>query len=151
MIEVFYRAKAINRNENFNYRTDYKNGDWVYGLISKLNAYSAEMTNEIGVSGIDVDRDTICIGTQINNANFYVGDIVEVSASLDGKYKAHGIVRFGEFEDNNENIFTGFYIEWQEEYAKYNRLSIKWWLKNRDLKIVGNIYDNPELLENKNG
>lgn len=149
MIDVLYRAKAINRNENFNYRTDYKNGDWVYGMISKLNEYSAEMTNEVGVSGIDVDRDTICIGTQISNVNFYVGDIVEYNSKFEKN--AYGVIRFGEFDDvDPDNVYTGFYIEWNGECYKHNRKSIKWWLKNRDLKIVGNIYDNSELLENKN-
>lgn len=36
MRDILFRAKAINRDPDREYRTDYKNGDWVYGLISKL-------------------------------------------------------------------------------------------------------------------
>ena len=56
MREILFRAKAINR--------DLKNGDWVYGLISSDREYHdthfTEMTNTDGVSGIDVDRETVC-------------------------------------------------------------------------------------------
>lgn len=142
-----FRGKAINRDPNREYRTNYKNGDWVFGLLSKFDDYGAEMTNEDGVSRIDVDPETVGRVTKINEILFGEGDIIEVSASRDGEYKAHGIIRFGEFEDYNGNVFTGFYIEWQGENYKYHRKSIKWWLKERDLKIVGNIYDMPDFLE----
>lgn len=46
MREHLYRGKAINRDPNRTYRTEYKNGDWVFGLLSKLDKYGAEMTNE---------------------------------------------------------------------------------------------------------
>ena len=50
MREILFRAKAINRDPNREYRTSYKNGDWVYGLIAEpYNAkygLSAEMRNE---------------------------------------------------------------------------------------------------------
>lgn len=55
MREHLYRGKAINRDPNRTYRTEYKNGDWVFGLLSKLDKYGAEMTNEDGVTRIDVD------------------------------------------------------------------------------------------------
>lgn len=35
MREILFRAKAINRDTDREYRTNYKNGDWVYGLITK--------------------------------------------------------------------------------------------------------------------
>lgn len=39
MREILFRAKAINRDsiDSRCRRTDYKNGDWVYGLITKLH------------------------------------------------------------------------------------------------------------------
>lgn len=35
MREILFRAKAINRDPFSEYRTNYKNGDWVYGLITR--------------------------------------------------------------------------------------------------------------------
>ena len=35
MREILFRAKAINQIKGKEYRTNYKNGDWVYGLLSK--------------------------------------------------------------------------------------------------------------------
>lgn len=58
MREILFRAKAINRDNGY-YRTSYKNGDWVYGLLTRLyderfEAVPAEMKNTNGVSGIEV-------------------------------------------------------------------------------------------------
>ena len=72
MREPLYRAKAINRPPKGTYRTDYENGDWVYGLVSKLWNYHdeqfAEMTNTDGVEGIDVDPKTICEYTGLTDS-----------------------------------------------------------------------------------
>lgn len=40
MREILFRAKAINHDPDKEYRTNYKNGDWVYGFVTKL--YNAE-------------------------------------------------------------------------------------------------------------
>ena len=36
MREILFRAKAINRGFDKEYRTNYKNGDWVYGLVTTM-------------------------------------------------------------------------------------------------------------------
>lgn len=70
MREILYKAKAINRDPNHEYRTNYKNGDWVFGLVTRLVAEEykydrhgskmpAEMRDINGNSGIDIDQDTI--------------------------------------------------------------------------------------------
>ena len=83
MRNILFRGKAINRDPDREYRTSYKNGDWVYGLVSKLHDeqydFPAEMTNEIGVSGIDVDYRTIGEWTGMTDKNgvkIFEGDIV---------------------------------------------------------------------------
>lgn len=68
-----FREKAINRDPNFNYRSNYKNGDWVYGnLISDESKYGfnvAKMEDENGVSGIEVDSKTLGIFTNCLDKN----------------------------------------------------------------------------------
>ncbi len=101
MREILFRAKAINRDPRMQYRTDYKNGDWVYGLVSSDRKYHdthfTEMTNIDGVSGIDVDRETVCEYTGLtdrNGANIFEGDIVKITDKIvDATYYAR--VEFG--------------------------------------------------------
>lgn len=61
--EILFRGKAINRDKGY-HRTNYKNGDWVYGLVTRLyderfENLPAEMTDTNGVSGIEVDYKTV--------------------------------------------------------------------------------------------
>ncbi len=59
----------------------------------------------------------------------------------DGSY-AYGIVKFRE---TNE---VGFCVEWFNRHdTGWLRQDIGFWAKYREIKIIGNIHDNPELLE----
>lgn len=74
MREILFRGKAINRDPDMKYRTDYKNGDWVYGLISvpfneSFPGLPAEMVNTNGISGIEVDYKTIGQYTGLTDKN----------------------------------------------------------------------------------
>lgn len=73
MREILFRAKAINRDKGY-HRSNYKNGDWVYGLITRLyderfENLPAEMTDLNGVSGIEIDYNTICQYTGLTDKN----------------------------------------------------------------------------------
>ena len=143
MREILFRAKAINRDPDRKYRTDYKNGDWVYGLISKLydeeshkryNFLFAEMTNESGVSGIDVDYKTIGQYTGLTDRNgkkIFEGDIV--------KHYCGGPV------GTDKGI-----IKWNQGSCCFYRTSFEYkdvYLNEKCVyEIIGNIYDNPELI-----
>lgn len=142
MREILFRGKAINRDPDREYRTDYKNGDWVYGLISKLydeeshkryNFLFAEMTNESGVSGIDVDYKTIGQYTGLTDKNgnkIFEGDIVKTSEII----PAYGTDTFTiEFAEGN------FYICNTGTIA-----TLRSWAET--VKVIGNVHDNSELI-----
>ena len=133
--DILFRAKAINRESIDGRcpgrRTNYKNGDWVYGLITKphhsVYDFPAEMINTEGISGIEVDYKTIgqYTGlTDMNGTKIFEGDIVE-TMSIQEVY-----VRFvqGNF------------------YACHG--GTVWTLRScaDSVKVVGNIYDNPEMV-----
>lgn len=85
MKEILFKAKRKGRKDGTDYVSPYKNGDWVFGLITKqykghwAEELDDEMTDENGVSGITIDRDTICEYTGLDDergVKIFEGDIV---------------------------------------------------------------------------
>ena len=134
MREILFRGKAINRDEGY-HRTKYKNGDWVYGLITRLyderfEDLPAEMTNTSGISGIEIDYKTIGQYTGLTDKNgkkIFEGDILR-----DDDSEENGVVLFfeGEYCVSFDNEFT------------YGFADIAC-----SCYVNGNIHDNPELLK----
>ena len=132
MREILFRAKAINRDKGY-HRTDYKNGDWVYGIITKLyderfENLPAEMRDVDGVNGIDVDYKTVGQYTGLtdkNGAKIFEGDIIR--ALMD--FGPAGLL---------ERIAL---VGWHDKYG------YQWNYFDTDtIEVIGNIHDNPELL-----
>ena len=136
MREILFRGKAINRDKGY-HKTNYKNGDWVYGLVTRLyderfENLPAEMTDINGVSGIEVDYKTIGQFTGLidNNGNdIFEGDVVDYIAS-----------------DVIGNPQTGtIIIEDMTDYDNMIYLN-----HTSELKLIGNIHNNPEIIKNAN-
>lgn len=147
MREILFRGKAINRKNGGHYRTDYKNGDWVYGLIERYydDAFPnvpVTMRNTDGVSGIDIDYTTIGQYTGLKDKN--------------GKRIFEGdIAKFRRFENNyiGKIVFNyktaGFEFWWNVIVGAYGEkathtanLSVC-----DEIEVIGNIHDNPELFK----
>lgn len=131
MREILFRAKAINRTGYE--RSNYKNGDWVYGLITKLynEKYDlpAEMVDTNGISGIEVDYKTIgqYMGNKDKNGKMiFEGDICHFYGGYNyaGCYEMNHV---REIKICHESL-------WYIEEAEY-------------VEVIGNIYDNLEFLE----
>lgn len=142
MDEILFRAKAINRNEGWSYRTNYKNGDWVYGLVTTMydNRFPnlpAKMKNTDGVDGIDVDYKTIGMWT--------------------GKLDCEESYIFE--NDILQDIDTGEYVvvQWFPEHSSFmvwritiNKIEFLYSFldsKYKKLKVVGNVYDGQNLID----
>ena len=141
MREILFRGK----------RTD--NGEWVYGYYTKARYYLNEKEmhvifapdgeafprNEFSEYE-EVDPETVCQFTGLydkNGRKIFEGDIVRYGDTI------HRVV----FEQRNGTAYFGIVIS-----------DIETWLFGNEcpaslVDIVGNIYDNPELLKggNENG
>lgn len=142
MREILFRAKAINREKGF-HRTNYKNGDWVFGLITRLydeefKFLPSEMTDINGISGIEVDYRTVGQYTGLTDKN---GDaIFECDIVVDHESDLYGEVIFATAQDGFDGI-SGFMVnDIHDGLKNYNGF---WHL----VEVIGNIYDNPELLK----
>lgn len=137
-MEIEFRAKAINRDEDISYRTNYKNGDWVYGLITqRQDRYTcAKMANTVGVSNIEVDDKTI-------------GQYIGIKDKNDKKIFKDDIVRIFAYNYDEEEVFV---VKYDNSLAQFvlesDSLCVTFDnVYNYEVEVVGNIYDNPELLE----
>lgn len=173
MREILFRAKAINRIKGREYRTSYKNGDWVYGLVTEMYDdrfpnLPATMRNTDGVSNIDVDYKSIGQYTGLTDKNgkkIFEGDIVQYSTYDD--FDCQSIVKFGEYEqDGSDGEYKamdclGFYVEVDNftcpDWCDNEPERFHDYLKQQSLaeianqcEIIGNIHDNSELLKVEN-
>ena len=157
--EILFRAKAINRDPDREYRTNYKNGDWVYGLVTtmyddRFPNLPAEMKNTDGVSGIDVDYRTIGEYTGLTDKNgtkIFEGDILD--------FGGRNFRVFWNYESYQwqatikRNGFDFPVYDGIETHRPVECVTLGWIaaevpiIGSMSTEIVGNIYDNPELIK----
>lgn len=118
------------------------NGEWVQGYYYQIweNGYILwGMTNDVP-NMIEVDVSNICQCTGLKDKNgelIFENDIIERLDIHDIKGPSIGIIEY-----DVEN--TSFLIHWTD-IANYSP-TFHW--KNR-IGVIGNIFDNPELLESE--
>ena len=136
--EILFRGKHIHAMDS----NDHLNGTWVHGYLSdKDYIYDKSLEGEFLV-----DEDTICQYTGLTDKNgkkIFEGDVVKDSAGVCGEVK-FGLYAAGfSIPDTNQ----GFYIEFPEK--SLYREELGYW-RNK-IVVVGNVFDNPELLEKAEG
>lgn len=123
------------------------NGEWVQGalfngeshcIIGQEIKFSPYTEHECKIVGHEVDRDTICQCTGLKDKN---GKLIW----------ENDIVR-----DEHGNFYKAF---WQNNYYQFSWVCVKtdvfligtkwdlWSIKSFEIEVIGNKFDNPELLE----
>ena len=135
--EILFRGKHIHAMDS----NEHLNGTWVHGYLSDENyIYDKSLECEFLV-----DENTIFQYTGLNDKNgkkIFEGDIVRYGEIC-------GEVKFGLHESNWQigKHNQGFFVTFPKEYFLRNELG--YW-RNK-IAVVGNVFDNPELLEKAKG
>lgn len=84
--------------------------------------------------------------TDKNKCKAFEGDILSHCSGLD-----YGVIRYGEYSNPfSPGQHIGFYVEWVSgEDINVLRKDLGYWLKAGTAEIVGNIHDNPELIQER--
>lgn len=136
MREIMFRGKDI------------KTGKWVHGALFDGCA-NAVIFSGFSIYKDDcwhVDPETVGQYTGLKDKNgveIFEGDILGLEC-----YKA--IVRFGEYQSacRDEDCQLGFWLDFTE-CKKLLRKDFLFWIKAYGGRVIGNIHDNKELLEEK--
>lgn len=136
------------------------NGEWVIGhYVKGLNMFAKEVhlifepTTIFYSSGKtdgrnEIDPDTICQCTGLKDKNgnlIWKNDIVKDLFS-----DVCAQIKYGSYQscfDSTKTEHVGFYVGWSGKYTKRYRKDLGYWINMVDTEIVGNTFDNPELLE----
>ena len=138
MREILFRGKSKGINR----------GEWIYGCFVEDTNLNACCIRDKSLVYELVDRETVGQYTGLTDKNgkkIFEGDIIS-AITLDTGKEQRAVICFGNFVDeNNDDEYIGFFIEFDGIKTTITQLLMEE-CKNR-IEIIGNIHDNPELLE----
>ena len=118
----------------------YNDSEWYYGYLTYDGSDYQIVDPEYGSCKRTIIPETVgqCTGLKDKNGKLiFEGDVFEGN-KIDGKRKLYKF-----WYDDDEGAFV-YGISYKGGY----RLSIaKWCFKSENIEVIGNIHDNPELLE----
>lgn len=148
--EILFRAKRVS------------NGMWVEGDLTRCilvgEAHICRIEDNLSITTHRVDPQTICQYTGLTDKNgrkIFEGDIVKLIL-LDGEVRylkvsiksvERKILCHPDFDDEVSKVeITGIVFEWNE-YELFPCTDTYGVTDYKMMEVVGNIFDNPELLE----
>lgn len=122
------------------------NGKWVAGFLHcKENKWY--ISNKAGAPfAFEVRPDTICQCTGLKDKNgklIWENDVIKYHFG-----NAYAQIRYGAYQscfDNQKTEHIGFYVDWSE--SRNYRKDLGYWINMVNAEVVGNIFDNPELIK----
>lgn len=132
------------------------NGEWVQGNIlldieknKPSETYRIYPVDHVDICRI-VDETTICQCTGLRDKNgklIWENDIVKDLFS-----DACAQIKYGSYQscfDSTKTEHVGFYVDWSGKYTKRYRKDLGYWINMVNAEVIGNIFDNVELLESE--
>lgn len=122
------------------------NGEWVAGFLHCKND-KWYISNKAGSPfAYEVRPDTICQCTGLKDKNgklIWENDVIKYHFG-----NAYAQIRYGAYQscfDNQKTEHIGFYVDWSE--SRNYRKDLGYWINMVNAEVVGNIFDNPELIK----
>lgn len=148
MREILFKAKQID------------NGEWIEGSLIDLDidsgyCYIVQPYKKASILPIIflitdrmklVDPETLCQFTGLcdkNENKIWENDIIKYHFG-----EIYAPIKYGCYQncfDSQKAEHVGFYVDWSD--GKYLRKDLGYWINMVDTMPVGNIFDNPELLQ----
>ncbi len=138
MREILFRGK---RSGIIDHEND---GEWAEGCYFEINGQSLIMTDDHRALAVDPSTVGQYTGlTDKNGKKIFEGDIVDITQYDNVYHKAYRCCRSIVFFSN-----FAFRTNAAPEYEDEEPLSY-WLWHDCDFEVIGNVHDNPELLEDK--
>lgn len=136
-------------NDRYLFKAIDINSVWRTGLLIALKGNRCAIEESDG-SKWACDAKTLCQCTGLKDKNgklIWENDIVK---ELFGRGCAP--IKYGSYQscfDSTKVEHIGFYVDWFGRYAKSRRKDLGYWINMVDAEVIGNRFDNPELLESE--
>lgn len=122
------------------------NGEWVAGFLHCKDD-KWYISNKAGSPfAYEVRPDTICQCTGLRDKKgklIWENDVIKYHFG-----NAYAQIRYGAYQscfDNQKTEHIGFYVDWSE--SRNYRKDLGYWINMVNAEVVGNIFDNPELIK----
>jgi uncharacterized phage protein (TIGR01671 family) len=145
MRDILFKAKTEMIVRTYNNGLD--DGEWVKGYLRcdcgmwLIYQFEYDRADQVAY---EVNPETICQWTGLTDKNgnkIWENDVVKYHFGDDVAQ-----IKFGKYQscfDSQKTCHVGFFVDWQKGYM---RKDLGYWVEMIDCNIVGNIFDNPELI-----
>lgn len=143
-----FKSKRLDNEEWVEGALVYDNKDELYRIITEID-YSTG-TCVATEKAPRIERFTACQYTGLKDKNgklIWENDIVKDLFS-----DACARIKYGSYQscfDSTETEHVGFYVNWSGKYTKRYRKDLGYWINMVNAEVIGNIFDNKELLESE--
>ena len=136
------------------------NGEWEIGSLIALPTGEYEISNKCNnppdcdpmwdkvVITHKVEPPTICQCTGLKDKN---GNMIWENDVIKYHFRdLYAQIRYGAYQscfDSQKTEHIGFYVDWSG--GRHYRKDLGYWINMVNAEVVGNIFDNPELLESE--
>lgn len=128
-------------------------GEWVVGYIIRYGYTGKEKYYIVPSYASDlycflIDKNTICRCTGLKDKN---GNLIWENDVIKHHFgDIYAQIRYGAYQscfDSQKTEHIGFYVDWSG--GRHYRKDLGYWINMVNAEVVGNIFDNPELLESE--
>lgn len=135
-------------NREFKFRVfNKKTNQWVHGPNNEVNLFGEMILLGGFMLGVSIEDLNDCVVLQYiglidqDGKEIYEGDILRVNNNY------ISVIRFGKYRNDEGVLCYGYFVQFNEFYGCDIIQYINFFQSYEKLEIVGNIFDNPELLK----